>query len=320
MSGSLVVPAVVLVVLAVGAGIDLQHLDRDTLVVYTTPALQDYLDKWAIPEFKRETGLDVQAVYGLSAGEEVARLRLSHTHPEADVFLHASPLMLQQGIEQGLWDVYQPALDVGAANRSAVGPYWTAFAWSPMVEVYGAHLARPPDLATGHERLGLAHPILSNNGVYVALLYEAVAPEARQAALDRTRVQPSNSKTTIGGVADGSFDAALGYEAVARQFKDRGAAFSTAWPVFSGTQATTPVLFCSALVHGHHHQGATEFLDMLYTPAAQAALGKYYLRPMQAGVPGPAQAMPVEGVRMVAYDWSHANELAAKLPAYEVQR
>src|ERR1051325_8697233 len=97
------VPAILLVVVLAGAALaatDLYRAQRQTLVVYTTPALKDLLEGDILPRFERETGRDVEPVY-VAAGEQYNRLRMDGDRPEADVFLHASPLYIEEGYKDG---------------------------------------------------------------------------------------------------------------------------------------------------------------------------------------------------------------------------
>src|SRR5881628_3984339 len=130
-------------VLAAGLALsltDLYKVQQGTLIVYTTPALRDILESLIVPRFRNATGVDVTLVY-VSAGEQYNRLRISGGHPEADVFLHASPLFLEKGFAGGYFlpftvrgDSTIPPTFKGSNVKG--GHAWYAFAWSPLVEVY----------------------------------------------------------------------------------------------------------------------------------------------------------------------------------------
>ncbi len=308
-----------LLVVGAAAAFDLQRVEARTFVIYTTPALQDFVEKTAIPAFTAATGIRAVAVY-FTASSEYYRLRLSKERPEADVFLHASPLYLEKGAAAGLFDRWEAvAPGVAVVDGQPATATWHAFAWSPIVAVYAQDRPEAPDLLTGDDRLGLAHPLLSNNGVYVTLLLDDAGPGAGPEALARTVVQPTNARATIGGVADGSYDLTLGYEAVASFFQGRGAKITYGIPRMGGEATTAPVLFAASLVHNHPHPGAQEFLDILYTPAVQGKLGASGLRPVLDGVAGPPGALDLEGVRVVRTDWSKWEAIEARLSAYEVK-
>src|SRR5438876_37206 len=101
---------ILLVVLLAGAALaaaDLQRVQQETLVVYTTAALKDVLEGDIIPRYEKATGERVEPVY-VAAGEQYNRLRMGGSHPEADVFLHASPLYIEKGSHEGYFD----AMDV----------------------------------------------------------------------------------------------------------------------------------------------------------------------------------------------------------------
>src|SRR5256884_2818652 len=169
-------------VLAAGLALsltDLYKVQQGTLVVYTTPALRDLLESLVVPRFHAATGTDVTLVY-VSAGEEYNRLRMSGGHPEADLFLHASPLYLEKGFDAGYFLPFQIARNASVppnfASRSVAGGHlWYAFAWSPLVEVYDPQLSPTPDLATFDTTFGFPHPLLSNNGIYAVLFFENVS-------------------------------------------------------------------------------------------------------------------------------------------------
>ena len=96
--------SIVALVLSVGLALsltDLYKVQQGALVVYATPALQSLLESLVVPRFRSETGLDVTLVY-VSAGEQYNRLQMSGGHPEADLFLHASPLFVEKGFAAGL--------------------------------------------------------------------------------------------------------------------------------------------------------------------------------------------------------------------------
>jgi len=237
---------IIVVVAAVASAIDLTRTEARTLVVYTTPAWRDVLEKHIIPAYERETDHRVEPVY-MTAAAQYYRVLMSRDRPEADLFVHASPLYIEKGNADGAFDPLPSEqgrpIDRSRARVEADGPVWRAFAWSPLVEVYHPDLGSPPDLASADYSFGFPHPLLSNNGVYAALLFEQTDPAVGQRALSRTVVQPTNARANIGGVADGSFDVTLGYEAVAAFFQDRGARIAFDVPVIEGQRVTTPVLF-----------------------------------------------------------------------------
>src|SRR5881409_825371 len=103
--------SIVALVLSVSVAVsltDLYKVQQGNLVVYTTPALQSLLESLVVPAFRSATGIDVTLVY-VSAGEQYNRLRMSGGHPEADVFLHASPLFLEKGYAAGYFLPFQIA-------------------------------------------------------------------------------------------------------------------------------------------------------------------------------------------------------------------
>lgn len=306
---------------AVAAGLDLHEVETHTLVVYTTPALKDFLEKWAIPEFERQTGAGAVPVY-LAAAEEYYRVKMSRDRPEADIFVHASPLYLEKGYMEGVIEPYPADRDLGFGNQSRPVPggrVWQAFAWSPLVEVYRPGDG-PVDLATDDGKFGFAHPLLSNNGIYNVLFFESMNASVGKGALARTVVQPVNAAATIGGVADGSYDLTLGYEAVAQLYKGKGANIEDALPVLAGQNVTTPVLFAAGVVKNHPHDLAEEFVESLLSNGTQAGLAKYGLRPMAQGAPQPDGALDVSKAHQVRFEWSRWQELESALSRYEVKR
>jgi ABC-type molybdate transport system substrate-binding protein len=203
-------------------------------------------------------------------------------------------------------------------GRVPGGVAWFAFAWSPLVSVYPEGGAAP-DLARMDLRFGLPHPRLSNNGVYAVVLFDATDPAAGGRALNQTVVQPTNAHTNISGVADGSFDATLGYEAVALYFQGRGARIGFGLPVVGGEPVTTPVLFVAGLLERHPHEGAEQLLQYLLDEEVQRRLHLHHMRPVLDGMPQPAGGLSLEGARVVDFDWARWRELEARLEAYEVE-
>ncbi|MHB1260957.1 MAG: substrate-binding domain-containing protein [Thermoplasmatota archaeon] len=310
---------VCLVLASVAAGLDLHEVESNTVVVYTTPALQEFLERVVLPEFRRDTGLEVVPVY-MTASEEYFRTRLAERNPEADVFVQASPLFLEKGYATGIIEPMDAGVDLGAGNQSRPVPggrIWYAFAWSPLVEVHRPGQG-PIDLANGTGTFGFAHPLLSNNGVYNVLFFEGLDPAFGQEALRRTVVQPVNARATIGGVAEGSYDLTLGYEAVGRYYQGRGADIEMSLPVVGGETLTTPVLFSAALVKHHPHGSAPEFVRTLFQPEVQAQLASSHFRPVLAGAPQP-DGLDLGGARRIHYDWVEWEALESALAGYEVQ-
>jgi ABC-type molybdate transport system substrate-binding protein len=308
-----------LVLTAVIAGLDLHEVETETLVIYTTPALQEFLERVVLPEFTRDTGIKVVPVY-MTASEEYYRVRLSEGRPEADVFVHASPLFLEKGYQSGIIEPMDAGVDLGSGNQSRPVPggrIWYAFAWSPLVAVHRPGEG-PVDLATDDGRFGFAHPMLSNNGVYNVMFFETLDREAGQAALERTVVQPVNARATIGGVADGSYDVTLGYEAIGRFYQGRGANVDLTIPVLSGENVTTPVLFSVALVKNHPHASAPDFVKTFFQPEVQAELARSNFRPMVPGAPQPA-GLDLSRASLVHYDWVGWEQLEKALDDYEVK-
>lgn len=309
-----------LTLLAIASGLDLHQVERDTLVVYTTPALQEFLERVVLPEFRRDTGLDVVPVY-MTASEEYYRVRLAEGRPEADVFVHASPLFLEKGYRSGIIVPMDAEVDLGTGNQSRPVPggrIWHAFTWSPLVTVHRPGDTRL-DLAEGDSPFGFPHPLLSNNGIYAVLFFDELDPEAGARILDRTEIQPVNARANIGGVAEGDYDLTLGYEAVARFYQERGAEIELSVPMLAGENVTTPVLFAAALVNEAPHPGAKEFLQLLLSPEVQGKAADYHFRPIIADAEAPDDALDLSAARMLRYDWEEWDELEAKLSDYEVE-
>lgn len=307
---SMLVAFGILVAAATGAALDMRHDVAETLVIYTTPALRDVLEKSILPSWEKAGGRPVDLIY-LAAGGEYNRLRMSPTRPEADLFLHASPLYLEKGSAEGL---FAPLAGVEAAPReylSADTREWVAFAWSPIVEVYRPALGATPDLATSELRYGLAHPTLSNNGIYTALIFEAVSPAAGAHALERTIVQPVNARANILGVADSSFDLTLGYEAVALYYQTRGAAIAIDVPVIDGQRIHAKALFAASVVRNGAEADAQAFVQHMLGPEVQADLANFHLRSTTEPDGSP------QG-RIVTFDWTQWQDIEAILPRYEV--
>lgn len=317
--GTLIAGGITLL-LAVGAVIDLHRVEVNSMTVYTTPALRDLLEKGIFPQWIKEGGLRPEPVY-VAAGEQYNRLRMSGAKSEADLFLHASPLYISKGFDEGYFLPLSPQLaeelEAGyhgeLRNGSAA---WYAWAWSPLVEVYSPKLGARPDLASAEIDFGLAHPTLSNNGIYTALFFESVSPEAGSRARSRTVVQPVNARTNILGVADGSFDVTLGYEAVGRFFQNQGARIVFDAPLVDGREASTAILFCVGLVDGPHKEEARRFADFLFRNETQQQLSKYYFRSVYNNTPPPSELPPdLEYVQVDWENWRHIEEI---LPRYEV--
>jgi len=217
--------SIAVLVLSVGLVVsltDLYKVQQGTLIVYTTPALQSLLESLVVPLFQRETGIGVTLVY-VSAGEQYTRLRMSGGHPEADLFLHASPLFLEKGSSEGFFLPFQITRNASVPPNFERAPVWYAFAWSPLAEVYNPALGAPPDLAFLNTTFGFPHPLLSNNGIYSVMFFENVSAAAGARALAHTVVQPVNARSNILGVVDGTFQVTLGYEGVTLFYKNQGA-------------------------------------------------------------------------------------------------
>src|SRR5437879_2097754 len=205
--------SIAVLVLSVGLVVsltDLYKVQQGTLIVYTTPALQGLLESLVVPLFQRETGIGVTLVY-VSAGEQYTRLRMSGGHPEADLFLHASPLFLEKGSSEGFFLPFQITRNASVPPNFQRAPVWYAFAWSPLAEVYDPALGAPPDLAFINTTFGFPHPLLSNNGIYAVLFFENALGNLSKTAgargLAHTVVQPANARANILGIADHTFEA-----------------------------------------------------------------------------------------------------------------
>jgi len=281
------------------SALDLRRAEANTLVIYTTSALKDYLDQSIVPAFEAQYGLHVKIIYALPAGDEYYRVLMTRDRPEADVFLHASPLFIEKGYESGVFETYPApggADFPGELQRTGPGGnIWTAFARSPLVEVYSPKQAGPPDLNHTSLRFGLPHPLLSNNGVYAAMFFEQASPAAGRKAVD------------------------LAVEAVARLYKEtRGAKISYALPVVDHENITTNVLFSVGLVKHHPHPGALQFIQFLFTSKSQDALAKSFLRPTVRGHADPAGSLDTSHAQMLLFDWSRWHDLEETLPSYVV--
>lgn len=305
-----------LVLGSVGAVVDLTQVRAHSLTVYTTPAIRDVLERLVVPRWYEQGGMRVALVYS-AAGEEYNRLRMSGASPEADVFVHASPLFLQKGIDEGYFLPFNATipfeLDPSFRGGNGSMPGWYTFTWSPLVEVYPPALGSPPDLLTTDRRFGFPHPTLSNNGVYTALFFEEVSRPAGRNALSRTVVQPVNARANILGVADGSFDVTLGYEAVTQFFQDKGAKVAYEFASIGGERVTTPVMFTVAIVQGGREETATEFASLLFANETQAQLAQFHFRSVSE-----APRDSLQGTRLVEIDWSKWATWEQVLPRYEV--
>lgn len=313
-------------VLSVGFALsltDLYKVQQGTLVVYTTPALQGVLESLVVPRFQAETGIGVTLV-SVSAGEQYTRLRMSGGRPEADVFLHGSPLFLEKGFSQGYFLPFQLAnvsVPPGFVSRNVTGGHvWYAFAWSPLAEVYNPALGAAPDLAFINTTFGFPHPLLSNNGVYSVMFFENVSAAAGARALAHTVVQPVNARSNILGIVDGAFQVTLGYEGVTLFYLRQGARVAFDLPLLSGQRFLTPVVFSAALVNGHPNARALDFIDFLFRTEIQSNISRFYFRAALPGFPVPAGGIPLPtpGVIDLNYDWSQWSTLESALPKYLV--
>lgn len=312
---------IALVVLLAGSAVavwDITQTEQRTVVIYTTPALRDLLEKDVIPAFQKETGVRVAPVY-VAAGQQYNRLRMSGDEPEADLFVHASPLFLEKGASEERVAPIELDVALNGSFHSVETGVWHAFAWSPLVEVYPDSVTETPDLAATDARFGFPHPLLSNNGVYTVLFLEKTDPAVGQRLLAQTRVQPTNARANIGGVADGSFDLTLGYEAVARFYQAQGAAIDYDVPVLDGERVTVRVLFSAGLIEGERHPASEAFLRFLFSDKAQDALAKNHFRPVVDGHDGPKDPLDLSDARIIEYDWTEWAALEAALPRYEVK-
>lgn len=306
------------------ASVDLFRLQTTTLVVYTTAALRDFLEGFVVPQFQANYGADITPVY-VSAGEQYNRLQISGGHPEADVFLHASPLFLEKGNASGYFLPFTVSRDatIPAAFKSGNvtgGHVWYAFAWSPLVEVYNPDVGRPPDLASINTTFGFPHPLLSNNGIYAVLFFEDVSAAAGLRALAHAVVQPVNARANILGVAEGDFAVTLGYEAVTLFYAKQGARVEFGLPLLAGRNYVTPVIFSVGLVKGHPNPLASDLIEFLFRDAVQGKLSQYYFRSVLPNSTAPAGgiSLPAPGATTIDYNWSNWSGLEAALPKYVI--
>src|SRR2546428_11496730 len=233
--------SIVALVLSVSVAVsltDLYKVQQGNLVVYTTPALQSLLESLVVPAFRSATGIDVTLVY-VSAGEQYNRLRISGGHPEADVFLHASPLFLEKGFAGGYFLPFTVSRDATIpttfkSSNVTGGHSWYAFAWSPLVEVYNPALGGPLDLASINMPFGFPHPLLSNNGIYAVLFYENVSVAAGLRALPHTVLQPANARANHPGVPGGDLPVTPGHEGLTLFYAKQGARVNLRLPSLGG--------------------------------------------------------------------------------------
>lgn len=310
--------------LAVVVALDLERVAAGTLTLYTTPALRDLLEEDVIPRYRESGGMRVEPVY-TAAGEQYNRLRMSGEHPEADLFLQGSPLYIQRGFDEGYFlpiNVTTPPTNETFRGPLAAGGWeWLVFAWTPVVEVYRADRIEPPDLRSAHLEFGLPHPRLSNNGVYVVLLFETEGSETGRAATERTVVQPINARTSISGVIDGSFDVTLGYESVTKFFQKMGADVRSSPPIFGDDPITTPALMTAGLVAGAREAEARRFIEFLFQPETQDRLADFDLRPINATPDELHDVFPDHpDVGVVTYDWTDVRTIEEAIERYEVTR
>jgi ABC-type molybdate transport system substrate-binding protein len=320
---------IVVLVLSVSLALsltDLYKVQQGNLIVYTTPALQSLLESLVVPRFRSETGMDVTLVY-VSAGEEYNRVRMSGGHPEADVFLHASPLFVEKGFAPGYFLPFRITGNVSVPpnfqSRNMTGEHlWYAFAWSPLTEVYDPTLGAPPDLAFLNTTFGFPHPLLSNNGIYAVLFFENVSAAAGARALAHTVVQPVNARSNILGVADGAFHVTLGYEGVTLFYLKQAARNIVAFdlPILRGQRFLVPVIFSAGLVKGHPNPRALDFIDLLFRDEIQSNISRFYFRAVLPGFPDPAGGIPLPapGSVVLNYDWSQWQTLESNLTKYLV--
>lgn len=283
---------VLVVVGAILAALDLRGEGERTLVVYSTPALAEVIARVS-DRFSGAHGVDVNVAF-IAAGAQLERLRLSRGAPEADVILHASPFFIEKANASGL-----------------VEGGWRRLAWTPLVEIHRPGV-EPPDLARDRFTLGLPDPRLSSNGVYNVILLDALGPEARVAALERTKAHPITARATVNGVAQGDYDVALGYEAAAKLFQSQGARVAYGYLPYDGERVTTPVVVAGALVEGRRSALAGAFLDALASPEGIADFERAHFR-------RPGAQLEDADVRIVTFDWSQWAALEARLGAYEVR-
>ncbi len=320
---------VILIILLASFGVYYYYVrptgkEDKTLTIYASPAFQKFLDEGLKPAFENKTGIKVIGSYE-GGGSQYNKMTLASSTSECDMFLHACPQYIERGYSEGYFKPYVSQYDnqINDSLKSrpmtvgnTTGRLWYSVAWTPLVEIYSNEYSTTPDVATADVTYGLSHPILANNGVYVALMLDSFPTNVRDKMISKCPTWPSNAGATIDGVAKGTYDVAFGYEGTAIQKADQGAPIKSDFVIMNGTKYYTQVIMAAGILKNGHANYALQFIEFVLSSEGQAIMQKYSYRSPYLPYTGKG-VVESNDVHKITYDWSKWQDIDAMLVRYE---
>lgn len=278
-----------------------QDQPQAQVVVYT--ALDREYAEPILNQFKKQTGIDVLAVYDTEAAKTtglVSRLIEEKTRPRCDVFWNNEILRTIQLKEMGLVEPYVSpnAATIPEAFKDPQGN-WTGFAARLRVLVYNPQLVlRAPatmaelTTATWSGKIALAYPLFGTTASHGAVLFAAWGPERAKEYF--TALNNNNVRIVEGNgvacrmVADGEIPLALTDSDDANLNLTQGKPIKMAMLDHDGKGALV-IPNTVALVKGAPHADAgRRLIDYLLSPAVELELARSPSAqiPLHAGATG----------------------------------
>jgi|GEM_PF-2301942 len=294
-----------------------EHSGKTTITVYASPAFRLLIDNGLGPAFENKTNIHVVGSY-LGGGEQYYKIKITN-QTDCDLFLHAAPLYIEKGYAEGLFISYktqhEDEINDSLKSREVTynninGRIWYAVAWTPLVEIYSIkNYVQAPDIVRNKNvSFGLSHPILANNGIYVALMLESFPEEVTRDIESRCKYQPANAQATIDGVCTGKYDIAFGYEGTVIEYKKKGYPIDSDVTLVDGKKYCTPVLVSAGIVKKGKTDLALKFIEWMLSEEGQSVFQKFYYRPTCAEYSGDGVKI-TNDVKFVNYNWSKTEEI-----------
>lgn len=305
---------------------------RDRVVLYCAQD-QEFADK-VLPDFTRETGLEVAPRFDTEANKSVSLyedLVREANRPRCDVFWNNEILSTVRLQRQGLLEPYaSPAAAAFPASCRAKDDTWHAFAARARILAVNTRLVKEGDRPKGlleltqprwRGKVAIAKPQFGTTATQAACLFEVLGPEQAKAFYrglrDNGVAVVAGNKQVAEGVGAGQFAVGLTDTDDAMEEVEAGHPVAVVYPDRDRPRGDRMgTLFIpntvAVLRNGPNPAGARKLVDFLLSPEVEAGLAESasHQIPLNPEVKAklPPQIETPSTVKAMDVDWGKAAD------------
>ena len=300
------------------------------VTVYTS--VDDVFARPIAELFQKETGVQVNLVPDTEETKSTGllnRLIAEKGRPQCDVFWSGDPVRAAVLKSKGVSAAYRSAAADGLPVQfSDPDGHWTAFSARARVIIYNRNLVKEGeepksvlDLTSPRfqGKACIANPLFGTTSMHAAALFAKLGPdEARKFfegfSANGGKVLSSNGEVKR-RVANGEFAVGLTDTDDYNEARKDGKPVGVVYPDADGLGTLLVPNVAVLIANGPNPEAGKRFIDYLLRPETEKALaeGDAAQIPLRAGVPVPAQVIPLEKIRPMPVQYAELGGLLEDL-------